>query len=204
MAIKGLSIPVFGRYHNKDGVVTYTDGMVNPHAVSYQISVTAGDNNPFYADNRIVENDYGVFSGGTLKLETDELTAETSKYLLGLKEVTRTYGESKTVTSLVYDDTQKSPTLGYGIIEEHQINNVNKYKAVILKKVVFGIQEDAATTRGEKIDWQTKTIEGTISRSDEVDEEVNHPWKEDAWFDSEAEALVFLKSMLGVGVKGNG
>lgn len=203
MAIKGLSIPVFGRYHNEDGVVTYTDGMVNPHAVSYQISVTAGDNNPFYADNRIVENDYGVFSGGTLKLETDDLGEETSKYLLGIKEVTRTYGESKTVTSLVYDDTQKSPTLGYGIIEEHQINNVNKYKAVILKKVVFGIPEDAATTRGEKIDWQTKTIEGTISRSDEVNEQVNHPWKEDAWFDSEAEALVFLKSMLGVGVKGN-
>lgn len=203
MAIKGLSIPVFGRYHNENGVVTYTDGMVNPHAVSYQISLTAGDNNPFYADNRIVENDVGMFSSGILKLETDDFTAETSKYLLGLKEVTRTYGESKTVTTLVYDDSQKSPVLGYGIIEEHQINEVNKYKAVILKKVVFGIPEDAATTRGEKIDWQTKTIEGAISRSDEVNNEVAHPWKEDAWFDSESEALVFLKAVLGVGVKGS-
>lgn len=200
MAIKGLSIPVFGKYVNTDGVVTYTDGMINPHAVSYSITMESGDNNPLYADNREVESDVGRFSGGTISLETDDLTAETSKYLLGLKEITRTYGTDKTVKTIVYDDEQQAPALGFGLIEEHQINNINQYKAILLKKVIFGIPEDAATTRGESIEWQTKTIEGAISRSDETGENGVYPWKEEAWFSSESGALEFLKSMLGVGV----
>lgn len=202
MAIKGLSIPVFGRYNNENGKVTYTEGMINSHAVSYKLSVEASENNPLHADNRVVENDVGTFSSGSLSLETDDLTQEVSKFLLGAKEVTRNYGESKTVKTLVFDDSQKSPYLGFGIIEEHQNDDKNRYKAVWLKKVAFNIPENSATTRGEAIDWQTKTIEGIVSRSDEVSENGTHPWKESAWFDSEADALEFLKEMLGVGKTG--
>lgn len=197
MAIKGLSIPVFGVYNNNDGTVTYANGLINPHAVSYTVSVESTEDNSLYGDNRIVENDRGRFNGGTLSLETDDLAQEVSKFLLGVKEVERTYGE-KTVTSLVYDDDQESPTLGFGIIEEHQNDGVDQYKAVILKKVTFSIPQDSATTRGESVEWQTRTIEGVISRSDEVSDTVKYPWKEEAWFTSESEALDFLKSMLSV------
>lgn len=198
MAIKGLSIPVFGKYNNANGTVTYTEGLVNPHAVSYTIAVESSESNPLRADNRIVENDAGRFSTGTLTLETDDLQQATSKFLLGAKELERSYGENKTVMSLVFDDDQKAPDLGFGIIEEHQNDNVDRYKAVILKKVTFNIPEDSATTRGESIEWQTKTIEGTIARSEENGANGKYPWKEEAWFDSESEALEFLKSMLGV------
>ena len=198
MAIKGLSIPVFGKYNYSDGAVTYTDGVINPHAVSYTIRVESTDNNPLYGDNRVIENDVGKFSSGTYTLETDDLDQEISKLLLGVKELERTYGEGKTVTSLIYDDDQEAPTFGCGIIEEHQISDEDKYKAVILKRVVFSIPEDSATTRGESIEWQTKTIEGTISRSEESSENGVHPWKEEAWFNSESETLEFLKFMLGV------
>ena len=147
MAIKGLSIPVFGKYNCTEGAVTYTDGVINPSAVSYTVSVESTDNNPLYANNRIKENDIGKFSTGTYTLETDDLDHEISKFLLGLKEITREYGEGKSVTSLVYDDDQKAPALGVGIIEEHQNDDVDKYKAVILKRVIFNIPEDAANTR---------------------------------------------------------
>lgn len=198
MAIKGLSIPVFGKYNNANGVVSYTDGLINPAAISYTIAVESSDNNPLHGNNRIIENDVGRFSTGTLTLETDDLQEEASKFILGIKELKRTYGTDKEVTALVYDDDQKSPSLGFGIIEEHQNDDVDRYKAVILKKVTFNLPEDTATTRGESIEWQTKTIEGTIARSDENGENGKYPWKEEAWFDSEAEALEYLKSMLGV------
>lgn len=202
MAIKGLSIPVFGEYNHSNGVVTYANGMINPHAVSYSIAVEASEDNPLYADNRIVESDTRRFNSGTLTLETDDLAQDISKFLLGVKEIERTYGEAKTVRALIYDDEQRAPYLGFGIIEEHQNNNIDQYKAVILKKVAFNIPEDAATTRGESVDWQTRTIEGTIERSEENGETGVYPWKEEAWFNSESEALLYLKSMLGVVEKG--
>lgn len=199
MAIKGLSIPVFGHYqYNQDtNAVTYTDGFIIPHAISYSLTMEAGDNNPFYADNRVVENDIGTFSSGTLSLETDDLTQEASKKILGAVEIERTYGD-KTVTTLIYDDSQDAPTFGFGLIEEHQVSDVTMYKAIWLKKVVFGNPEDAATTRGETIEWQSRTVEASVIRSDEMGDNGNHPWKEEAWFSLESEALGFLKAMLGV------
>lgn len=200
MAIKGLSIPVFGKYNydKETGTVSYSDGMINPHAISYSVTVQSTSSNPLYGCNRVIENDNPRFDSGTAKLETDELIQEVSKFLLGLHEVERTYGEGKTVQVLVYDDSQKAPELGLGIIEEHQRDDVDFYKAVILKRVQFNIPEDAATTRKGSIEWQTKTIEGTIMRSEEVSDTAKYPWKEEATFDSESEALEFLKLSLGV------
>lgn len=208
MAIKGLSIPVFGKYafNSETKAVTYSDGVINPHAVSYSVAVEAGNNNPFHADNGIVEHDRPKFASGTISLETDDLDQAISKFLLGLKEYKRTIG-TETVTSLIYDDDQKGLTVGLGLIEEHQINDVDAYKAVILKKVTFNVPSDSATTRGETIAWQTKTIEGVIERSEEETAEVTtsgsanpavlHPWKEEAWFTTESAALAFLKNVLG-------
>lgn len=203
MAIKGLSIPVFGKYNNNAGVVTYTDGVINPHAVSYTLSPESSDNNPLYADNRIVENDTRKFSTGTLSLELDDLDNEITKFVLGAKEVERTYGEGKTVKSIVFDDDAKAPTLGVGLIVLHQRNDIDVYVAVIVKKCIFGHPEDAATTKGDSVDWQTSSIEGTFTRSEEYGENGKYPWKEQAEFASESEALEFLEAMLGV-TKGAG
>ena len=98
----------------------------------------------------------------------------------------------------MYDDEQNNPTLGFGIIEEHQNDDVTTYKAVMLKKILFSLPEDTATTRGQSVEWQTKSIEGNVQRSSEVSENGTHPWKESADFAKESEAIEFLKEMLGV------
>ena len=200
MAIKGLSIPVFGKYNynSETGGVNYAGGIINPHAISYTAAIESTENNPLYGDNMVIENDVGRFSTGTLTLETDDLIGKVTMFLLDAKTVQRQYGDDKTVQAIVFDDRQKSPVLGVGIIEEHQIDDVNQYKAIWFKKVTFNLPEDTATTRGETVEWQTRTIEGTIARSDEAE----HPWKEEAWFESEAEAVEYLKAMLGVGELG--
>ena len=195
MAIKGLTTPVFADYNYNGNAASYTNGFVCGSAIEYGVEVETSDNNPLYGDDRIIENDYGTFNTGTLTLNTSDLTQADSKRLLGLKEVQVSVG-SGTVTELVTDDDAKSTPKGFGIIETHQINDVDKYRAVILCKVTMSIPAEAATTKGESIEWQTKEIEGTISRSDENTANYKHPWKREAWFDTHEDAMAYLRTML--------
>ena len=196
MAIKGLTTPVFADYTFNGAEVVYQNGFVCGSAIEYGVEVETSDNNQLYGDDRIVENDYGTFNTGTLTLNTSDLTQIDSKRLLGLKEVQVEVGEGS-VTELVTDDDAKTTPKGFGIIETHQINDVDKYRAVILCKVAMNIPAEAATTKGESIEWQTKEITGAIQRSDEVNVDRKHPWMEEAWFDTESDALEFLQCKCG-------
>lgn len=195
MAIKGLTTPVFADYNYNGNAVSYTNGFVCGAAIEYGVEVETSDNNSLYGDDHIIENDYGTFNTGTLTLNTSDLTQIDSKRLLGLKEVQVQVGQTQ-VTELVTDDDAKQTPKGFGVIETHQINDVDKYRAVILCKVTMGIPAEAATTKGETIEWQTKEIEGTISRSDEETANYKHPWKREAWFDTKPAALDYLRTVL--------
>ena len=183
MAIKGFSIPVFGTYTNDGGTVTYADPTIMDKAVEYSLSWTTGDDNPFYADNGIAENDKGTFQGGKLTLTTADLSQEVSKAILGTKTMMETYSKEKTATVQVFDDDYNPPYLGVGFIEMHQVH--------------FNVPEGAATTKGEDVDWQTPELSGAVSRSDASGENGIHPWMSDAWFESESEALLWLKFKCG-------
>lgn len=200
MVVKGFSKPVFGKYNYdaKTEKVTYTDGFMNPHGIEYTAALESTEGNPLYADNRIVENDVPRFNQGTLTLGVDGLNSDSSKYLLGIKTVSFSMGEGQTVEEEVFDDDQKTPALGVGVIELHQDNDVDHYKAVIFTKVTFSLPEQAAKTREGTIEWQTKTIEGAITRSEHKDENYRYPWQISAWFDTEEKALDYLKKKLGV------
>lgn len=197
MAIKGLSIPVFGKYTNTSGTISYSEGKTIGHAISYSIETESSDDNPLYGDNKIIEHDNGTFLSGTLTLETSELTNEVSQWLLGLTENTVSVGTGQTATSVteyVFDDDLRPLVCGFGIIELHQVNDVDVYITRILPKVVPNIPSDAATTRGETIDWQTSEITFRIERADDA----KHSWKRVATHESEADALAYLQQVLGV------
>ena len=195
MAIKGLTTPVFADYTFNGAQVSYANGFVCGSAIEYGVEIETSDNNPLYGDDRIIENDYGTFNTGTLTLNTSDLTQIDSKRLLGLKEVQVSVG-SGSVTELVTDDDAKSTPKGFGIIETHQINDVDKYRAIIICKVTMGIPPEAATTKGESIEWQTKEITGSITRADENSQNYKHPWKREAWFDSHDDAMSYLRTIL--------
>ena len=202
MAIKGLSIPVCGNYsYSSDtGKVTYEDPFIADSAVEYGVSWTTGDDNPLYADNKIKENDKGTFQSGELTLGTADLPQELSQKLLGTKTKEIQFGPTGTQITAqeqTYDDDQKAPYLGFGIIEMHQIDDADQFRAVFFPKVYFVIPEEAATTKGESIEWKTKSITGQIMRSDEVDEDNKHPWMKDAWFKNESDALEYLQWRCG-------
>lgn len=196
MATIGLSKPYFGVYANTDGVVTYTAGGVFAKAVEFSATIESGDDNNLWADNMIAESDRS-FGGGSISITTDEISQAASAALLGLTSRTITVGTNPSVTELVYDDDMTVPDLGFGIIIRKKVNGAYKYRAVFFHKIKFNIPEDAATTQGESIEWQTPTIEGTIMRDDSA----KHGWKSEVTVNTEAEAETYIKQKLGIVAK---
>lgn len=206
MATKGLATPIVGNYsYDSDmGKVTYSNPTIADHAIEYSVAITTSEDNPLYGDNGIIENDSGTFQSGELTLGTADMPQNLSKNLLGIKIIEKTYGPAGSqlkASEGVYDDDRAAPYKGFGIVEMHQIDNKNIYRAVFLPKVKFAMPEQAATTKGESVEWQTKSITATIMRSDETtnnpEEGYVHPWLIDAWFEKESDAVEWLMYKCG-------
>lgn len=193
MATIGVSKPYYGKYVNTDGVITYTGGAVFAKAVEFSASIESGDDNNLYADNGIAESDRS-FGGGAISVTTDEISQTAAAAILGITTKTITIGTDADISELVYDDDMSIPDLGFGIIIKKKVSGMDKYRAVFFHKIKFNIPEDAATTQGETIEWQTPTIEGTIMRDDSA----KHGWKSEVTVDTEAQAVAYLKQKLGI------
>lgn len=196
MATIGLSKPYYAIYAEAGGVVSYSDGAVMGKATEANISIETTEDNNLYGDNGLAETDRR-FANGTLTLSTTDLSQEVSKAILGLMEQAITGIDGVTDTSvkeLVYDDTQVTPYLGVGFIIKKKVNGAYKWRGVVLPKVMFSVPEDAATTQGESIEWQTPELTGAIMRDDSA----THMWKREATFTTEAQAEAYIKARLGI------
>lgn len=197
MAKIGLSYPLFAKYANSAGTVTYSEAKLVGHAIEMDITVDTADDNNLYGDNMIVESDSGTFSSGTLTLTTSELTPDVSKWLLGAKEVDRTVG-STTVSEVVFDDDLAPIYCGFGGIIKHRINGATKWQPIVLTKIQPHIPDDAATTQEDEIEWQTHELEFGIFRDDQSSANYNHPWKlmPAELMDTESAAQAYLNGVL--------
>nr|DAI43605.1 MAG TPA: tail tube protein [Caudoviricetes sp.] len=196
MATIGLSKPYYAIYAEAGGVVSYSDGAVMGKATEANISIETTEDNNLYGDNGLAETDRR-FANGTLTLSTTDLRQEVSKAILGLTEQAITGIDGVTDTSvkgLVYDDAQVTPYLGVGFIIKKKVNGAYKWRGVVLPKVMFSVPEDAATTQGESIEWQTPELTGAIMRDDSA----THVWKKEATFTTEAQAEAYIKARLGI------
>ncbi len=194
MAIKGLSKLVLASYSATGNTVTYGSPVVQEKMASYSYTVERASSDGLYLDNYEAEKDGGEFGSGTLTLGTGDLSNATSKAILDVKENSVTVGTS-TVTELVYDDDTKGKELGAGIIELHQVDNQDFYRAVWFYRVQFDIPAGSANTKGASINWQAPEITASIMRSDAYDASTGkHPWKSTADFTSEDDALAYLQS----------
>jgi phi13 family phage major tail protein len=193
MATIGVSKPYYGIYKNTDGVITYENGGVFAKAVEFSATIDSGDDNNLRADNGIAESDRS-FAGGSISVTTDDISPTAAAAILGLTAKTITVGEDTDISELVYDDDMEIPDLGFGIVIKKKVGGAYKYRAIFFHKIKFNIPEDAATTQGETIEWQTPTIEGTIMRDDGA----KHGWKSEVTVDSEATAVAYLKHKLGI------
>ena len=194
MAIKGLSKLVLAPYSANGTTVTYSAPTVQEKMASYDWSVERSNTEALYLDNEEAERDQGQFNTGTLNLTTGDLSDDTSKLILNVKTNTVTVG-TNSVEEIVFDDETKGKELGVGVIELHQVNNVDFYRAIWFHRVQFNIPSGSADTKGANISWQTPQISGSIMRSAAYDAQRGVcPWQSHADFDTEADALAYLQS----------
>lgn len=196
MAGIGLRKPYYAIYNyaEESGAVTYSGGGLLAKAVEFSASIESGDDNNLYADDGIAESDRS-FSNGTISITTDDLTTEASAAILGITPKEITIGEaSGKVKELVYDEDAVTPYLGFGVIIPKKRNGAPSFRAVVFPKIMFNVPEDAATTKGESVEWKTPTIEGTILRSDAD----KHPWKREVTVPDEATAITYIKQCLNI------
>lgn len=195
MAVVGLSKPYIAKYSNTGATVTYTQPTLIGKAITMTLALNSGDTNVLYADNAPAESD-NQFSGGTLTIGTDNLSAEAMMSLFGAKE--EAISASGVTTSdakwLVHDDDQIIPYVGFAGIIMKKVGGLTKYVAVVYNKVQFQNINDSATTKGETIEWQTPELTATLMRSDNA----KHEWKRITTdLDTEADAEAAIKAFFG-------
>ena len=196
MAIIGVSKPYVAKYSNTNTTVSYTSGQILDKMTEIDISINSAEDNNFYADNSIAESD-SSFSGGSVTVNTADLGPEATALVLGITPVPISDIAGVTdedVNELIFDDDQRSPYLGFGCIIKKRVNNVDQWRAIILTKIMFAVPNDAATTQGETIEWQTPQLTGTIMRDDSA----KHAWKREATFTTEAQAEAYIKARLSI------
>lgn len=196
MAKIGASRPYYAIYDPNNGAPTYSGGGLMGALVEFNFELESTDNNNFYADNKVKESQRR-FTNGTVSVTPDDLSQEVSADMLGITPTPITGIEGITdegATELIWDDEQNSPYLGIGLIEKKQVDNQNKWRAIILTKVIFDIPSDAAETEGEEIEWQTSELVGSILRDDSA----KHRWKYDATFTTEIQADLYIRARLNI------
>ena len=156
MAFVGLLYAVAAPIQTEaDGqAITYGKGQVIGGMMTAEISYTR-NSNPLYADDRVMEEDNSI-TGGTIKMGVDDVNDDARVMMLGdVKEGDA--GEE------VYHETGESaPYVGTGYIRVRRKDNKTNYIAYWVHKAIFGIGTESAKTKGQNIEWQTPTLEGSI------------------------------------------
>lgn len=196
MAKTGVLIPMMAEYAESSGTVSYSDGKIIDYLRDVDMQIQTSENNNLYADNRIVETEK-TFSGGTITINTSDLSLEDQAFILGLSLTTPTEtGIAGTgVKELSFNDAAAAPYLGVAWIVSGQKDNVPYWLVFALTKVIFSIPNNTFTTRGESIEWQTPSITGQIMRDDST----LHDWhKVFGPYTTEAAAITAAKTFLNI------
>lgn len=179
MAYYGLSHPVIAQLDTETG--EYSNGMVLAKLVGTTVTPQTAEGS-LYADN--AQSEYEKkFTKATVDAETDTIPVTAGKILFGH---TTTGDEETSKTG------DLSNYVGYGFIGDEVINGTHKFTACWLPKVKFSEGEDAYTTTGESITFNTQKISGEATGNDDG------VWRIRKKFDTEAEAQTYLEGKAGI------
>lgn len=191
MAFVGLLYAVAAPIQTEaDGqAITYGKGQVIGGMMTAEISYTR-NSNPLYADDRVMEEDNSI-TGGTIKMGVDDVNDDARVMMMGdVKEGDA--GEE------VYHETGESaPYVGTGYIRVRRKDNKTNYIAYWVHKAIFGIGTESAKTKGQSIEWQTPTLEGSIMGV-KNNAALQTRFRERRTFTKESEARAWLNKKAGI------
>ena len=182
MAQVGLKYIVAGKLNEENGAVTYSDGFLIGPAMKVDIKINASDAT-VYGDDVLQESDKS-FTDGTISMGVTHMVDDAQSKLLG-----HTKGENGEIIS---NSGDVAPYVGVGFYSKKTVNNKVSYRAIFLRKVMFGEPSETYQTKDKQITYQTPTIEGAIGTDN------NGDWKNEQTFQTEAEAIAYLNKKVGI------
>ena len=188
MAQIGLKYLICAPITETAASVSYANGLVMSSAIKADISIEINEGT-LYGDDRIIEN-IKEFKAGKVTLNGDHLSYEVLALLLGHKVESITQGNGTKLTAKGDDD---GAFVGVGFYATTIKEGARKFRAIWLRKVKFGIPNESLETKGDAINFQTPTIEGTVLTY------ILGIWKEEAIFDTEASAKEWLDIQADIG-----
>lgn len=182
MAYIGLANPYIAKLKD-EATKEYEDGFKCGKAMN--VSVTPNYNEAkLYADNQLAEY-VREFKDGTMALGTDRLPSEALVTMFG-------HTVSSSDNTVTYKTGDAANYVGVGFYVDEMKDGVKTYTATIIYKVKFSEAAESYTTKGDSIEFQTPSLEGTIAGL------ASGEWKLVKSFTTEAEADEFIKTTLGI------
>lgn len=163
-----------------DGTPSYDGAKTPAKAISCSVSITSNSQS-LYADDAIAETDTS-FQSGTVSIGIDDEDQATLATLLG-----------HTVESggnMVRNANDVAPYVGFGRIITKMVGGQMKYKVEFLYKVKFSEPSQDDTTKGETLEFQTSTLEGTVATL------ANGNWSDTQTFTSKSDAVTYLEGLM--------
>ena len=168
MATIGLDRLYYAKItESASGDETYSTPKVLAKAIQGDLSIELNEAT-LYADDAAAEI-VKEFKSGKLTLGIDDIGPEVAEDLTGANI------DDNGVLVSTGEDTAMPVAVGFRARKSN-----GKYKYFWLYKVKFGAPATNLQTKGDSINFQTPSIEGTIQRRNKVDKKGRHPWKVEA------------------------
>lgn len=88
-------------------------------------------------------------------------------------------------------------SFGFGRVLVKLVNNIKRYKAEFFPKVQFKPFVTDGKTKGDGIEFQTPSVEGTIfSKAETIDGKTKMIWERHKTFDTDEEAQAYLDDLM--------
>lgn len=189
MAYIGLTTPIFALGDYTAAIPTYTKGFVCGKAMSTDIDPQYAEGS-LYGDNSQAEYD-NEFKNANITLGTTTLPVEAEEVLYG-----HTVSEDKNeITDSAGDEANY---VGMGIVTQEKVSGVSKFVAMWMYKVKFQGGKESFKTKGDNIEYQTPSISGKAIALDKTDEKGKKMWRDRKIFNTEAEAITWLKTKANI------
>ena len=165
MATIGLDKLYYAKItESASGDETYSTPKVLAKAIQADLSIDLNEATLFADDSasEVVKE----FKSGKLTLGIDNISPEVAEDLTGASI------DDNGVLVSTGEDTAMPVAVGFRARKSN-----GKYRYFWLYRVKFGAPATNLQTKGDSINFQTPSIEGTIQRRNKVDKKDNHPWR---------------------------
>lgn len=208
MAQIGLRYPVAApiKTYNPDGMPIYGEGFYIGRIIKADKTYDKNDAS-LYADDGRVEHDAGV-TAVNLSIEMDGLGTHTSAFgetpikveatLLGAAYEKANSGPDGEIEHMITSADDVPPYFGVGYYKTDVINGKKHFFVYQIYKMAFSKPDDSDSTKGEKTNFGTKTINGAGMSIDGSDVAPKRYFEKKLEFQTEEAAIAFLKKALNV------